>query len=118
MSDSHPVETFSYITEQLSKLGIVYLHVVDPLADGAKRISPVLRRKFDRTYIVNGGFNADSANAAIRSGETDLVAFGVPFIANPDLPQRFRIKAALAAPDQGTFYAGEEKGFTDYPVLV
>jgi N-ethylmaleimide reductase len=118
MSDSNPVETFSYITEQLSKLGIVYLHVVDPLADGAKRISPLLRRKFARTYIVNGGFDANSANAAVRGGEADLVAFGVPFIANPDLPRRYRTKAALNPPDKDTFYAGEEKGFTDYSALA
>jgi N-ethylmaleimide reductase len=118
MSDSNPTETFTYLTEQLGKLGIVYLHVVDPLADGAKRVSGLLRKKFERTYIVNGGFDAASANAAIGGGQADLVAFGVPFIANPDLPQRYRIKAALNAPDQGTFYAGEEKGFIDYPVMA
>lgn len=118
MSDSNRVETFSYFTEQLSRLGIVYLHVVDPLADGAKRMSPLLRTKFDRTYIVNGGFDAESASGAIRSGEADLVAIGVPFIANPDLPRRYRTRAPLNAPDQATFYAGEEKGFTDYPALV
>lgn len=118
MSDSNPVETFSYMAGELNKLGIVYLHVVDPVADGAKRVSALLRRKFDRTYIVNGGFDLDSANAAIRSGEADLVAFGVPFLANPDLPRRYRDKTLLNSPDQATFYAGEEKGFTDYPALA
>jgi N-ethylmaleimide reductase len=118
MSDSNPIETFSYLAEQLNKLGIVYLHVVDPFADGAKRISPVLRRKFDRSYIVNGGFDLDSANAAIRSGEADLVAFGTRFLANPDLPQRYRIEVPLNVADQATFYAGEDKGFTDYPTLA
>jgi N-ethylmaleimide reductase len=103
MSDSNPVATFSYLTEQLNKLGIVYLHVVDPAADGATRISPVLRHKFDQSYIVNGGFNLDSANAAIRDGETDLVAFGVPFLANPDLPNRYLTLAPLNVPDQATF---------------
>jgi N-ethylmaleimide reductase len=117
MSDANPIQTFSYLTEQLNKLGIVYLHVVDPAADGAKRVSPVLRRKFDRSYIVNGGFNLDSGNAAIRDGEADLVAFGVPFLANPDLPKRYRTKAPLNVPDQATFYGGEDKGFTDYPAL-
>jgi N-ethylmaleimide reductase len=118
MSDSNPAETFSYMAEQLNKLGIVYLHAVDPLADGDKRLSTVLRKKFDRTFIVNGGFNADSGNAAIRNGEADLVAFGVPFLANPDLPKRYQLKAALNVPDQGTFYAGDEKGFADYPALA
>jgi N-ethylmaleimide reductase len=118
MSDSNPIETFSYLAEQLDKLGIVYLHGVDPAADGARRVSPLLRRKFNRTYIVNGGFDLDSANAAIREGEADLVAFGTPFLANPDLPQRYRIKAPLNLPDQATFYAGEHKGFIDYPALA
>jgi N-ethylmaleimide reductase len=126
MSDSNPIQTFSYVAEQLNKLGIGYLHVVDPVADGAKRVSPLLRRKFDRAYIVNGGFDLDSADAAIRNGEAaairngeaDLIAFGTPFLANPDLPQRYRIKAPLNLPDQATFYAGEDKGFTDYPALA
>jgi len=118
MSDSDPVATFSYLTEQLDKLGIVHLHVIDPAADGAKRVSPLLRRKFHRTYIVNGGFSLDSANAAIRNGETDLVAFGVPFLANPDLPKRYQTEAPLNVPDQATFYAGDSKGFTDYPALA
>jgi N-ethylmaleimide reductase len=118
MSDTDPVQTFSYLAQQLNKLGIVYLHVVDPVADGAKRVSPLLRRKFDRSYIVNGGFDLDSANAAIHGGEADLVAFGTGFLANPDLPQRYRINASLNVPDQATFYAGEAKGFTDYPFLT
>jgi N-ethylmaleimide reductase len=118
MRDSNPIQTFSYLVEQLNKLGIVYLHVVDPVADGAKRVSPVLRRKFDRSYIVNGGFDLNSANAAIHDGEVDLVAFGVPFLANPDLPKRYRIEAPLNVAEQATFYAGEDKGFTDYPALA
>jgi N-ethylmaleimide reductase len=118
MSDSNPVETFSYMAAALNNLGIVYLHVVDPLADGVRRMSPLLRRKFDRTYIVNGGFDADSANAAISNGEANLVAFGVPFIANPDLPRRYQTRALLNVADQATFYAGEDKGFADYPALA
>src|SRR5580692_5052276 len=118
MSDSNPVQTFSYLAEELNKLGIVYLHVIDPIADGAKRLSPLLRRKFDRSLIVNGGFDLDTANAAIGNGTADLVAFGTPFLANPDLPKRYRIKAPLNAPNQATFYAGEDKGFTDYPALA
>jgi N-ethylmaleimide reductase len=118
MSDSNPVETFSYIAEQLNKLGIVYLHVVDPVADGAKRVSPLLRQKFDRAYIVNGGFDLASADSAVRNEEADLVAFGTRFLANPDLPQRYWISAPLNLPDQATFYTGEDKGFTDYPALA
>lgn len=118
MSDSDPARTFSYLTEALNRRGIGYLHVVDPMSDGAKRLTPVLRKLFDGTYIVNGGFDLAAANAAIAGGEADLVAFGVPFLANPDLPARLRQGAALNAADQATFYAGEAKGFIDYPELV
>jgi N-ethylmaleimide reductase len=118
MSDSDPVRTFSYLTDELNRRGIGYLHVVDPVTDGNKRISPVLRRIFDATYIVNGGFDLAAANAAIARGEADLVAFGVPFIANPDLPERFKLGAPLNAGEQATFYAGEAKGYTDYPRLA
>jgi N-ethylmaleimide reductase len=92
--------------------------VVDPISNGTKRVSRLLRGKFDRTYIVNGGFDLDTANVAIRSGEADLVAFGTPFLANPDLPERYQIGAPLNVPDQATFYAGEDRGFTDYPAFT
>jgi N-ethylmaleimide reductase len=117
MSDSNPRETFSYFTRELSALRIGYLHVVDPITDGDKRISPVLRPLFNGTYMVNGGFDAVSGAAALARGEADLVSFGAIFLANPDLPRRFRLGAALNKPDQATFYAGEEKGYTDYPQL-
>lgn len=118
MSDSDPVGTFSYLAGELDRRGIGYLHAVDPVSDGAKRLTPQLRRIFDGTYVVNGGFDLAAANAAIAAGEADLVAFGVPFLANPDLPARLQRGAALNAPDQATFYAGEAKGYTDYPELV
>jgi N-ethylmaleimide reductase len=116
MSDSDPLTTFSYLTERLNDLDIGYLHVVDPV-NGTDRIAPHLRTLFENTFIVNGGYDEASANMAIDSGETDLVAFGVPFLANPDLPIRISRKATLNAPDQATFYAGEDKGYTDYPAL-
>jgi N-ethylmaleimide reductase len=114
MSDSNPRETFSYLTERLSELGIVYLHAFDP-PNGANHLAPHLRTLFKGTFIVNGGYDEASGNAAIASGEADLVAYGAPFL---DLPYRFGKKAALNAPDQATFYAGEDKGYTDYPALV
>jgi N-ethylmaleimide reductase len=118
MSDSDPARTFSHLTEELNRRRIGYLHAVDPVADGAKRLSPQLRRLFDGTYIVNGGFDLAAANAAIASGEADLVAVGVPFLANPDLPERWKQGAALNAPNQATFYAGEANGYVDYPRLA
>ena len=81
-------------------------------------MAPALRELFNGAFIVNGGYDEASGNAAIANGEADLVAYGVPFLANPDLPYRFGRKAALNAPDQATFYAGEDKGYTDYPALV
>ncbi len=116
MSDSDPVATFSYLSGELNRRGIGYLHVTDPVTD-PQRISPILRKIFRNTYIVNGGFDAQTGNAAIAAGEADLVAFGVAFLANPDLPIRYAQNAPLNTPDQATFYAGEEKGYTDYPAL-
>ena len=117
MADSNPLATFSYLTEQLSLLGIGYLHVVDPIAS-ENRLAPQLRKKFNGTFIVNGGFDFQKAEAAIEAGDADLVAFGVPFLANPDLPKRFALGAMLNTPDQATFYQGEDRGFTDYPALA
>jgi N-ethylmaleimide reductase len=117
MSDSDPRATFSYLTQRLSELGIVYLHTFDP-PSGPNHLAPHLRKLFKGSFIVNGGYDMASGNAAIASGEADLVAYGVPFLANPDLPYRFGKKATLNTPDQTTFYAGEEKGYTDYPALV
>ena len=82
------------------------------------RVTPALRRAFRGTLIVNGGYDARTGTAAIQSGAADLVAFGVPFLANPDLPQRLQVGAPLNPPDFGTFYAGEGKGYTDYPALA
>jgi len=123
MSDSNPVETFTYLAEQLNGLQVGYLHVAEAIAGpmaapaGTVRVTPILRDKFSGTMIVNGGYDARSGHAAIARGEADLVAFGVPFLANPDLPARYRESAPLNLPDQATFYAGEAKGYIDYPAL-
>ena len=124
MSDSHPLQTFSFIASQLSKRGLLYLHVTEPVNNnpatpaGSERATPILRGKFKGALIANGGYDVHTAHAAIARGEADLVAFGVPFLANPDLPVRYRSNAALNAPDQATFYAGEAKGYIDYPALA
>jgi N-ethylmaleimide reductase len=124
MSDSDPIATFSYLADELSKLRLLYLHategVAGPMAPPAGTIlaAPVLRQRFKGALILNGGYNAHSAEAAIARGDADLIAFGVPFLANPDLPFRYARSAPLNAPDQATFYAGEAKGYTDYPALA
>jgi N-ethylmaleimide reductase len=76
-----------------------------------------MRAAFKGPFIVNGGYDAATAAAAIGEGQADLVAFGVPFLANPDFPQRIRLSAPLNPPDMTTFYAGGPKGYTDYPAL-
>jgi N-ethylmaleimide reductase len=123
MSDSDPIATFSYLTMELNRLGIGYLHVTEPVAGpgavpAGRRALPILGKLFNRTIIANGGYDARSANAAIANAEADLIAFGVPFLANPDLPARYREDAPLNASDAATFYAGDEKGYIDYPALA
>ncbi len=122
MTDSTPAETFTYMARELSRLGLGYLHVTELVsgkgAPGAEqRISPLLRKAFQGTFIVNGGYDAPAGEEALARGEADLVAYGVPFLANPDLPDRFRREAPLNPPDAATFFMGEEKGYTDYPAL-
>jgi N-ethylmaleimide reductase len=121
MSDSRPVETFTYFAQKLSQLGLGYLHVAEPLprdpTGAPTRLSPSLREVFKGAFIVNGGYDAHTGEQAVASGQTDLVAYGVPFLANPDLPERYKRGGPFNTPDRNTFYAGEEKGYTDYPAL-
>jgi N-ethylmaleimide reductase len=124
MSDSDPITTFSYLADELSRLGLLYLHategVAGPMAPPAGTVlaAPVLRKRFKGALILNGGYDSHSADAAIARGDADLIAFGVPFLANPDLPGRYAARAPFNAPDQATFYAGEAKGYIDYPPLA
>ncbi len=114
-------ETYAYLAEELNKLGILYIHLVDHSAMGAPPVTEsvvnTIREKFENILILSGGYDSGRAEKALQSGLADLVAFGRPFIANPDLVERFKVGAALAAPDPKTLYVGDEKGFTDYPVL-
>ena len=77
----------------------------------------MLRELFHGPMIVNGGYTKETAGAAIARDETDLVAFGVPFLANPDLPERFAASAPLNEPDTASFYSGGARGYVDYPSL-
>ena len=122
MSDSSPQETFAYVAEKLSDLGIAYLHVVEPRIKGAELISdsePVaakhLRQHFRGTLIAAGGFTGESAEAILQAGDADAVAFGRAFISNPDLPNRLRHNQPLTPYDRTTFYGGGAHGYTDYP---
>ncbi len=124
MSDSNPLETFSYLTEELNKIGLGYLHLIEPIGGRSgfvppeARLGPSLRRIFKKTFILNGGYGLQTGNEAIESGNADFIAFGVPFLANPDLPERLRQNAPLNKPDVATFYTGGAKGYIDYPTLA
>ncbi|XXF80722.1 alkene reductase [Myxococcaceae bacterium GXIMD 01537] len=122
MKDSTPAETFTHMARELNRLGLGYLHVTENVSGNAvpdpeQRITPLLRKVFQGALIVNGGYDAQAGEAAVARGEAEFVAYGVPFLANPDLPERFRRGAPLNPPDAATFFSGEEKGFTDYPAL-
>jgi N-ethylmaleimide reductase len=120
MSDSDPARTFGYAAGELNKLGLAYLHVMEPMvaAPGAPRLLPLLRERFQGPLMTNGGYTPEGANAVIQERLADLVSFGAPFLANPDLPERFARKAALNTPDRNTFYGGDARGYTDYPALA
>lgn len=115
MGDSQPLQTFSYVARELGRRKIAFLAVRESL--GENRIGPQLKAAFGRTYIANEKFTLETANQVLAAGEAGAVAFGVPFIANPDLPERFRRNAPLNPPDPSTFYAPGPEGYTDYPFL-
>jgi N-ethylmaleimide reductase len=123
MKDSSSVATFSAAAELLNRYGLAYLHVLEALpghflAGEGEFVTPHLRQIFDGPLMVNGGYGRETGAEAIAQGEADLIAYGVPFIANPDLPERFRHNAPLNPPDPTTFYAPGQKGYTDYPDLA
>jgi N-ethylmaleimide reductase len=124
MHDSDRSATFAHAVRCLDELGLAYLHLLDPLPNCAfdnpavPRLAPSLRRMFRGPLMVNGGFCAQTAAAALECGAADAVAFGIPFLANPDLPERFRRGAALNEPERATFYGGDARGYTDYPTLA
>ena len=121
MSDSNPLRTFGYVLGELSKLELAYAHVTrvtaQDIAHGAKEgVGPKeLRDRFKGVLITAGGFDRAQGDAAIREGWADAIAYGVPFLANPDLPRRLEQGLALNVPDETTFYASGPKGYTDYP---
>ncbi|MDD5350121.1 MAG: alkene reductase [Chthoniobacteraceae bacterium] len=119
MGDSNPLATFGYVARELGKRGIAFLCAREAL--GPDRIGPQLKAAFGGVYIANEQFTKASAGEVLAAGEADAVAFGVPYIANPDLPVRFALDAPLDAPlnapDPATFYGQGPKGYTDYPFL-
>ena len=115
MSDSNPKETFSYLAQELGKRKIAFLFAREHEAQDS--LGPVLKKAFGGVYIANEKFTKESAEKIIESGVADAVSFGVPFIANPDLPRRFKENLPLNEANVSTFYAEGSTGYTDYPAL-
>ena len=115
MGDSNPLATFGYVARELGRRRIAFICARESL--GENRIGPQLKAAFGGCYMANEEFTQATAEQVLAAGEADAVAFGVPFIANPDLPERFRQNARLNEPDSSTFYEPGPKGFTDYPFL-
>lgn len=110
------------LTRKLSELGLQYVHLLDHSAMGAPpvpaELKSQLRSAFKGLFILAGGFDSASAEAALTEGRADLIAFARPFLANPDLVERMQIDAPLNTIDMATFYTSGAKGYTDYPALL
>lgn len=123
MADDNPRETFSAAVEKLNDYRLGYLHVVEQAQDskGSSEedlaLSAHLRKLWQGLYVVNGGYDRTKGEEAVRNGHADAVAYGRAFLANPDLPRRLELKAALNEPDPATFYGGGAAGYTSYPAL-
>jgi len=115
MGDSNPLATFGYVARELGRRGIAFLCVRESL--GPNRLGPQLKAAFGGVYIANEQFTQETASKLLVEGEADAVAFGILFIANPDLPVRFALNAPLNEPDPSTFFGSGAKGYTDYPFL-
>ena len=120
MSESEPQALFDYLIEHLKPFNLAYLHVIENFA-GSLDIGlnfSALRQNFNGAYMANGGYSGESAEASLSNGQSDFVAFGSDFIANPDLPQRIERGVQLSAADPDTYYGGDAKGYIDYPRLA
>jgi len=113
MGDSNLPAAFGYVAKELGRRGIAFICARESLGDN--RLGPQLKAVFGGVYVANEGFTRESGEQALENGEADAVAFGKLFIANPDLPERFKAGAPLNEPDQSTFYADGARGYTDYP---
>ena len=122
VSSSDPQQQFDYLVDQLDALGLVYLHVVEGATGGSRDVAPfdfgALRQRFKNTYIANNGYDLDLAISRLNDDKADLIAFGRPFIGNPDLVERLKRHAPLSAFDPTTLYGGGAAGYIDYPTLA
>jgi N-ethylmaleimide reductase len=119
MIDSDPIGLVTWLASRLNGFGLAYLHVMrgDFFGQQTGDVMTPVRAAYAGVLIGNMGYDAHEADEAIRTGKLDAVAFGAKFLANPDLPTRFRGGSSLNAPDPATFYTPGSKGYTDYPTI-
>lgn len=121
--DDETIAVYDYIVNRLNEYGLAYIHLIEPFTDvtnnpnAIQEVAKHFRKIYQGTIIINRAFTKETANLVLNVGDADLVSFGVPFLANPDLVERFRTDAPLNTPDQTTFYTPGEKGYTDYPTI-
>jgi len=124
--EADPMPLYTHVVQALNPLGLAYLHFIEPRSSGAGRAEVnhqnvpsamvLFRPIWKGVLITAGGFTGETAEAAIAEGHADAIAFGRIFISNPDLPRRLQNGYPLTPYNRATFYGGEEKGYTDYPV--
>lgn len=125
MSDFDPKALFTYVAEQIDRLNLAYLHIVEPRVQGNIDVetpdmalsTSYFRTIYNGTIISAGGHTRETGETTLAAGHVDLVAYGRLYIANPDLPNRFALNASLNSYDHSTFYGGTEIGYLDYPFL-
>ncbi|GGH12219.1 alkene reductase [Sphingobacterium alkalisoli] len=122
--DSDPIATYSYLIKELNHLPLAYIHLMNALflpEEGLEQyprdVMGTLGTLTKHLIIANAGYTRETGEQELEKGIAQIISFGVPFIANPDLPKRFEQNATLNEPDRATFYGGNEKGYTDYPTL-
>lgn len=125
--EADPMPLYSHVVRELDKLGLAYLHFVEPRTSGVGRAEvfhnnvpkayELFRPMWSGVLVTAGGFDGTSAEEAVASGNVDIIAFGRPFIANPDLPERIKRNAPFTPYNRATFYGGDVAGYTDYPVM-
>ena len=116
IADGNPQDSFNYFAPALSDFDLAYIHAVE--THNTPFDWPAFRRRYRGVYIANGGYDFEKAGAALERGEADLVSFGVLFLANPDIVERFRVGGPFNAPVRATYYGGDARGYTDYPFLA
>jgi N-ethylmaleimide reductase len=128
IADDDPEATFGYVSEMLTRYELAYLHLVNPALgaienhaepdERSRRVLELIRNAYHGTLIIAGGFDQDTAEQWLSTGRADAIAFGRKFLANPDLPDRFRGHAPLNGDDPSAYYGGGEKGYIDYLTLA